>query len=426
VDRFEKRRNQSDIDEAVNLFKQSLALCTPPNPKRDITLHGFSRALLARVDAGLLGSVDEAFLLRRQAATYESSTPLRKFSSAVLWAQLAQEHNHHTCLEAYQLAVNLLPQIAALNLDLKSRQQRLTRGTIKSLAVNSATAALALNQRDLAVEFFEASRSVFWSQALQLRPSLDHLVGGYPELLNKLRSISCQPEESAIRDNGREIDSGRESQRERISFEAEGVRCRELDEERTKTLDAVRKLPGFEYFLKPRKLDVLRQAAVSGPVVVLLATNSSSSALIIQPEDVKHIKLPSWTPQKFELCAELPRVLSGGNDNSVSAHFEVRLSPQTSADVMELGARLYGGRKSRVKVDPDEILCRLLAELWYSIVKPVVEALDLKVRSQTSYWLNGISPYPEIRTSASFVVVSDRAVYIPPHSRCGSLQGEID
>ncbi|KAJ7104687.1 CHAT domain-containing protein [Mycena epipterygia] len=377
VARFEKRRNQSDVDEAVNLFKQSLALCTPPNPKRDISLHGLSRALLARVDAGLLGSVDEAFVLRRQAATYESSTPLRKFSSAVVWAQLAQEHNHRTCLEAYQLAVDLLPQIAALNLDLKSRQQRLTRGAITSLAVNSATAALALNQRDLAVEFFEASRSVFWSQALQLRPSLDHLVGGYPELLNKLRGISCQLEESAIRDNGREIDSGRESQRERISFEAEGVRCRELDEERTKTLDAVRKLPGFEYFLKPRKLDALRQAAVSGPVVVLLATNSSSSALIIQPEDVRHIELPSWTPRKFELCAELPRVLSGGNDNSIAAHFEVRSSPQTSADVMELGARLYGARKGRVKVDPDAILCRLLAELWYSIVKPVVEALDL-------------------------------------------------
>ncbi|KAJ7795262.1 hypothetical protein B0H14DRAFT_2621157 [Mycena olivaceomarginata] len=144
--------------------------------------------------------------------------------------------------------------------------------------------------------------------------------------------------------------------RERISFEAEGVCCRELDEERTKTLDAVRKLPGFEYFLKPRKLDALHQAAVSGPVVVLLATNSSSSALIIQPEDGRHIELPSWTPRKFELCAELPRVLSGGNDNSVSAHFEVRSSPQSSADVMELGARLYGVREGRVKVDPDEIL----------------------------------------------------------------------
>jgi tetratricopeptide (TPR) repeat protein len=376
--RFEQRGIQGDIDEAIELYEEVVALRPSPNPARSSSLNNLAGALRASFEKqGTAVELDHIVELYRQAATYQSSPLSSRFLASTEWAQCATKHNHNTILAAYQQAINLLPELAALDLDITSRQQRLTGRQVTALAADSATAAIAQDRAALAVEFLEASRSIFWSQALQLRTPLDKLLVRDWELGDKLRNISRQLDQSAFRDSTRAFDTSSQGQQRQMSTEDEGTRLHELDEDRRVTLAEIRKISGFEDFLLPKKLDALRQAAGSGPVVVLLAQKSGSSALILEPSGgVQHVEFPTWTPQKFELCADLPRILSDDNHEDVSGGMEARDFP---SEVVDLGARLFGGRERVVKVNPDERLRRYLAELWTSIVKPVVVALGLKV-----------------------------------------------
>ncbi|KAJ7839402.1 CHAT domain-containing protein, partial [Mycena leptocephala] len=322
---FQLRGDPKDIDEAITLYREALEIRAAPHPDRGGSLNNLAASVQTRFQQrGDPKDIDEAITLHREASTYMDSSPLIRFGASHRWIRSATKHGHESSLDAYHTAIKLLPQLAAFSLDLKSRHQMLARTEIVSLASASAICAIGLNQNNLAVEFLEASRSIFWAQALHLRTPVDELENIKPELATKLRHLSRQLEQASFRDSSWNISM--DTQRQLMSIEAVANQCRKLNDEWDKTVDAVRKVPGFGDFLQPKDIASLCKAAASGPIIILLASDSACSALIIKSsEDVQHVPLSGLKVQTVKHYADLPRALSGRTFN-VNDFLEALLS----------------------------------------------------------------------------------------------------
>jgi hypothetical protein len=351
--RLQHQRDPKDIDEGINLYQEALKLCPAPHQN-----HG----LIKKTGGQILHSaylynpnpntLDDAISALQEASTYMFSSPLFRFNASYDWAEIATMHNHSSSLAAYRTNINLLPQLAALHLKLKSRQNMLTRSKITSLACASAACAISLNKNDVAVEFLEASRSIFWAQALLLRTPLDDLAKADPQLASKMRELSQKLEQASFRDISRNLLT--DTQHQVMAIETEAVWCRKLNEDWEETIKAVQNLPGFEDFMCPKSMTSLRQAALMGPIVILLASKSSCSALIVtSSEDIKHVELPNSNLKAIK-------------------------------DQTDLGTRLYGARENQVNMDSNDIFQRHLADIWTTIVKPVFDVLKLKAGHKPS------------------------------------------
>jgi hypothetical protein len=154
------------------------------------------------------------------------------------------------------------------------------------------------------VELLEGSRSIFWSQALNLQTPFDTLQTSHSDLSNKLTDLARQLEKASFRDTSRKPLT--DTYQKIRSIESEGARCRQLNEDWEQTIKEVQKLPGFEDFMQPKAMVALKQAAVSGPIVILTTTNATCFALIVTlSSEVQYVKLPGFILPEANLLADL-------------------------------------------------------------------------------------------------------------------------
>ncbi|KAJ7501555.1 tetratricopeptide repeat-containing protein [Mycena galericulata] len=411
--RFQKWGDPKDIDVAISLHREALEIHAEPHSLHSNSLHNLAKSVRTRFEQlGDPEDNDEAVTLQRKASIYKYSSPLTRFFASYHWIRNA-DHDHPSLVDAYRTAINLLPQLAAFSLDLKSRQQILARIDIASLVSASATCAIGLHQNDIAVQFLEASRSIFWAQALQLRTPVDKLEDIKSDLANKLRHLSQQLEQASFRDISQNISMN--TQHHLRSIEAVAAQCRKLNEEWDETVNAVRKVPGFEDFLQPKSIGSLCQAAASGPIIILLSSGSTCSALIVNSTGgVQHVPLPTVNIQRVEhYYADLPRALSD-RDFNLNNFLEAHGHEEPYTQHSDLSARLYGRLEGCVNITPDEIFRRLLAEIWQAIVKPVFNVLNLKKSENPSrLWWCLTGPF-------SFVPIHAAGIYETDGTDCVS------
>ena len=131
--------------------------------------------------------------------------------------------------------------MAALSLDIESRQQALTAGS-DGLARDASRCAILSGDIEKAIEFLEAGQSIFWSQALSLRSPFYQLYKVSPELADKLQAIATALEIGSYRDVSAEILDNRK----KLSIDQESSRLNHLNEEWAVSIYKVRKLCGFE------------------------------------------------------------------------------------------------------------------------------------------------------------------------------------
>ncbi|KAJ7227002.1 CHAT domain-containing protein [Mycena pura] len=320
---YEQKGNIKDLEETIELHKAALVLRPTPHPERGNSLASMGTLLARRYKSSLLeDDINTSISFFQEASTYMFSSLLNRLVHNYTWAQIASQYGHSTVLSAYRAAIDILPQIAALHLDVVSRQNILTMVQASQLA--SDAVSCAINQADYngAVELLEASLSIFWSQALYLRTPLDQL---------------------------------------KTSF---------LNEDWDTTIHSVRLLPGFEDFMQPKAFETLQQAAVSGPIVMLIAGDSAYFALIVK------LSGPVQYSITADFRAEFFKAVSRSDFNSTK-FLETYAKRKMSVD-SDLKARLFGGLKGHVNKSTDEIFQNFLADLWRSIVKPIFDALNLK------------------------------------------------
>ncbi|KAF8196370.1 CHAT domain-containing protein [Mycena galopus ATCC 62051] len=437
--RFREYGNIKDINDAIDLYKITLSLCPHSHPDRGIFLNGF--AIVSQelyVSQGNLEDIQKTVELHREAldsihsqshpdrakwlsdlgnalfmvyanqkdertlfdgitacqeaAKDLSSPPLTRFHFLYNWAKGASEHSHPSALVAYQKAIALLPQLAALHLDITSRHEIMTRDTVVWVVFLGATCAINQGQNHLALEFLEASRSLFWSQALQLRTPLERLAAAQPQLAARLSQLSRELEDSSFRDTSRILSN---DARRAFSREAEGARCRKLNAEWAEIIKSVQQLRGFEDFMQPKSIKALKQAAVSGPIVIFIPSTSISFALVVTSSDeVQCVRLPLINRPGAELYADLAFALSKTGFD-IDTFFASRVCEDTPTESSELMDRLLAKRKQRHQNTGSEDIFREYLELiWVEMVKPVFNVLGLKKSDTPSrLWLCPTGPF---------------------------------
>ncbi|KAJ7651777.1 CHAT domain-containing protein [Mycena rosella] len=399
-ERFGQQGNTEDINESVQLHREALALRPEPHPDRansHINLGSCLVALHTHTHTPQSVHLTDAILAFQEATFSPCNSPLDQFRAAKAWAQVAHENHHTSTMQAYVTAIGLLAQLAAFDRDLQSRQTILiSRGD--NLGSDAAAFAVELGQHKVAIELLEAGRSVFWAQSLHLRTPLDDLRSAHPHLASKLAELSQQLQQSSFRDTTRNFQS--DTHHKVISMEAEGWKCRQLNDEWNQTVESVRSsVPGFEDFMQPKGIVKLQQAAKHGPVVVLNAGRSSCHALIVHfSGKVDCVLLPELRTRNFvNYLAQIVQAISSATFHSFLATSLNRGFDSDSTD------RLIGKLVYEKSQSPTDWFQAVLAILWIHLVNPVIQHLKLQN-----------------------MVVSNRALHLPAHPRRRNIPPRIN
>jgi tetratricopeptide (TPR) repeat protein len=350
--RFNLFGNLEDMDRGVSRNQEAVDLTPESHPRWSLHSIHLANSYWTRFSR-LNDSRDAELAISHLSIVAMSSTapPTARFQAAERWTITASSINHHSILVAYGCAVDLMPRVAWLGLPIPDRHQRLIE--MGGITRDAAAAAISYEKYDKALEWLEQGRSVVWTQILQLRTPVDELREIDPELADRLVQASQLLDQASSKTNLFDTSAR--------SMEEEGRRYRALTIEWESIIDQVRSISSFENFLRPLGCSKLMGAARNGPVVVVNVVKERCDALALLHgiEEVIHIPLPDTTlPRVMELRDELKNFLYAS------------------------GIRTRGQRAAQRITDDSEAkdLSRVLAELWYGVVKPVMDSLAFSVR----------------------------------------------
>jgi hypothetical protein len=128
----------------------------------------------------------------------------------------------------------------------------------------------------------------------------------------------------------------------------------------------IRTLPGQERFVKGLSSDELAQCASHNAVVVLIASEGECHGLILQPDDRELVTLELSNITSSELTAMVI---------AVSASQRRGVTPDNVCDEFR-GMKVSSHQTSLHQTSSDPIL----EKLWTTVVKPVIDCLNLQVR----------------------------------------------
>ncbi|KAF8509622.1 CHAT domain-containing protein [Gautieria morchelliformis] len=396
--RFKQSGRHEDLEEAILFSQDALRLLAAGHPSTCVYSSNLGRIFItAYIHSNDSGDLQSAMDVFRKAVACETSSASERFRAARVWASHAHS-SHDSALDAYQAAIELLPRLAMLSLDLSSRQQALTSGT-DGLACAAAACAIESGQFERAVELLEEGRAVFWSQALQLRTPMTDLRKVAPGLEGTLRDISLALEQGSLRDVS--LDMSNISQ-QRMSMEREAVRLRRLNDKWLATLEEVRQLKGFEDFLRPRRISTLLGAAVEGPVVILNASKAGCAALILTSlNGVQHVPLALTFADVTVLVDLMRNATAPGHRHltgsaSIRAHVDGLLRQILSPTTLQLMRQSLESRvMTRVQTNHEcNDFQMVLAVLWQTVVRPVFHTLGLeKSNTLPNLWWCPTGPF---------------------------------
>ncbi|KIM74180.1 hypothetical protein PILCRDRAFT_80299 [Piloderma croceum F 1598] len=356
--RFECSGDLIDVDNAISAYDQAVHLTPDGHAHKPMYLSNLGNSFLCHFDhSGDLIDVDEAIAHFKSAAICFTGFPSVRFRAALKWVHLASgvHTSSSSALQGYSVVFDLLPQVAWLGQTILARHRELS--SMGNVASEAAATAISAGKYDTALEWLEQGRSIVWSQLLDLRTPADAIREKEPGLADDLVRVSQALEHAGSRDAGTQNISSQSNQD--LSMEQVAQGHRRLAEEWERLVERARAIPGFEDFLRPKKLGQLCSAANAGPVVVVNVHKQRCDALVLIPglDEVMHIPLHDFSYEKGqELHQSLNRLLS-------NAGVRVR-------DLR--GSRLVATRK-------DGSFQHVLLILWSCIVKPVLDGLAFSV-----------------------------------------------
>ncbi|GAA3951884.1 CHAT domain-containing protein [Actinoplanes auranticolor] len=354
--RFDQRSDSADLDEAVDVGRRAVAMAESAFQLPTFAVN-LGNCLRARFDAGGdRADLTEALDSYRKGADATIAAPASRLTAALAWARTsAAQNDFPLAVEAYQVAIELLPLAAWVGLDRASRVEVLRSWS--HVASEAAATALAAGKPRTAVELLEAGRTIIWSQSVQLRQDLSQIAdAGLVQKLNEASAVLNNPFEdmdtpSRLSDGGPVTSRHQQERRRRAARTwADAVA-------------AVRRQPGLEGFLRPEPYETLREAAADGPVIIVNVAHLGSHALIVRDE--------ADQPQVVDLPdVSLDRVVGFAN---------TLLWVQWYAGMP--------GRSFEQRETDRHAVFDLLDWLWTAIAEPVLQEID-----ETRVWWCTVGP----------------------------------
>ncbi|KAG1851963.1 CHAT domain-containing protein [Suillus subluteus] len=286
--RFTKTQKNEDIEEAIRLSQESLEALPSLHPDRYFSYRWLEEAYLSRyrvqynlVDLAL--AVDNF----RLASRHPTCGLPDRIKTVQSWVTAAEEHNHTSALEAYKTCFDLLDaHLATRSSTISRREAAAAFSGTRSLPVDAASCAIHSKNLQQAVELAEQGRGQQWSLASRLRSPLEDLESTNPHLAHKFSELSKCLSDAL----------GFVVGTDRAAVDRAETQYRKLTEQWRAAVADIRHVEGFSRFLAPLLYEDLQAAARQGPVIILIASQYSCSAIIVPTSgEPHHVSLPSVT-----------------------------------------------------------------------------------------------------------------------------------
>ncbi|KAG8778601.1 hypothetical protein FRC12_024915 [Ceratobasidium sp. 428] len=366
---FEASRNEADLDLAIQYLAQAVELAPDDHPLNPRHLLWLGRAYRARFNSTpRLPNMIAMGTTWGKAAALPIVDPKAQIECAWGWAvyllaleqsslkPLALEQSplealpalEQSPLEAFQAAFDLLPHFVWLGQTVQARYDSIPE--ITNLVSAAAAYAVSVGSYDMALEWLEQGRSVVWSQQLQTRTPFDDLAAINPQLANRMRGIASRLEAAELESGptcssaDSSLDNDLQGQRHGAALQWEQL------------LQEVRRLPGFEDYMLPRKAHILKKAATRGPVVVINTQKARCDALILAPDhdDVMHVPLVRLNQEALgRLRGNMVALIGHRGDEDKPRGVKRHRSSESAQDKLNL-----------------------LKVLWSDVVEPILSALQ--------------------------------------------------
>ena len=253
--RYNPLRNLGDIENAILNHQKAVDLTPEAHPNKSYRLFNLGNSLSIRLERlHNLKDLEAILLVYSQAAKLPTGSPLIRFRAACAWAKYSDMHSRSS-LSAYSCAIDLLPRVAWLGLPVTDQHSLLA--DVGGITHKAVSAAIRSEELETAVQWAEQGRSIVWQNMLGLRTPVDDLRAKHPQLADRIQDIARQMEASPSRGVA---DGNLWSSQLAIAWE--------------NTVEEIRRLPGFEGFLKAKTISQLAPAAHEGPVVILNVDDS--------------------------------------------------------------------------------------------------------------------------------------------------------
>ncbi|KAG1771928.1 CHAT domain-containing protein [Suillus placidus] len=373
--RFTHTRKNEDVEEAINLCQESLASLPSLHPDRYFSYIWLKGAYLSRyciqykpVDLAL--AVENFRLASRH--------PTQGFPSRIVgaykWTVAAERHGHGSALEAYSTFFELLDAHFATRSSTTSRREAAAAfHYARSLPADAASCAIRCENLRHAVELVERGRGQQWSLASRLKTPVEDLESANPKLAHNYSELSKLISNAA---------QGSADSTDSAAADRAATKYRKLTEQWEATVAEIRNLQAFSRFLLPPLYADLQAAARHGPVIILIASKYSCSAVIVPTSGDPH-----------------------------NVHLSITL-----ADLKTLKDRFTRAIRHASRMDPAETrtdLIVLLRIVWDEIMLPIVNVLEnvLKLKHRSRIWLCPTAAFTSIPLHAAhpFQTRSDRS-----------------
>ncbi|KAJ7867266.1 CHAT domain-containing protein [Mycena leptocephala] len=359
---FNRLGDLSNLNESISKVRDAVFLTPDGHPDKPLMLITLGDILFHRFGQSQNHNDLEEMILQYTAAALSSTGSAGvRIGAASRWSLNAKAIQHPSLLEAYNVSLNLLPEIAWLGLSINDRHYEIRDAGL--VVMDAASVAISSGQPEKAVEWLEQGRSIIWGQLLNLRTPGDALKEKFPELAKEFTILSTQLEESTTRQSDEQLLNSVSLG----SISSIAHRAHENAHKRDLLLKRIRELEGFQRFLLPKIISELSPAAQKGPVVFLNVSTSSCDALALLPglaDEVIHVPLPELTPDHVK---------------TLKQSFE-RLLPYMGRGDFE---RLHGQREGG-SAGLENDFSQILSDLWVRLVKPVLNALAIMTPTKSN------------------------------------------
>ncbi|KAG1869918.1 CHAT domain-containing protein [Suillus subluteus] len=363
--RFTQTRKNEDIEEAIRLCQESLEALPSLHPSRYFSYGWLQQAYLSRYrvqhNSADLSLAVENFRLASQHPT--QGLPAR-IGGAIEWARQAEVYQHDSALEAYQTCLELLDNhLMTRSTTISRREAAAAFRSAHSLPVDAASCAIRRDDLKHAVELVEQGRGQQWSLASRLRTPLEDLQSTSPKLARKLSELSKSLSDA----------QGSAISTDRVTADRAAIQYRRLTEQWRAAVAEIRNLKGFSRFLLPPSYEDLQAAARHGPVIILVASQYSCSAIIVPTSGEPHnVQFPRITLTHLEKLK---------NDFAREIRLASFMRPKETRKELQV----------------------LLRTVWNEIMLPIVIVLqrDLRVTSGSRIWLCPTATFTSIPLHAA-------------------------
>ncbi|KAH9006571.1 CHAT domain-containing protein [Lactarius hatsudake] len=247
------------LEKSINICRDVLKTHRQASHARLFEILGDSLTLRCLL-LGPLESVNEPVSMHK--AAFEAYTNASdKFRIACFWARFSRVFKHSSTSLAYQNALSVM-------------QNTLTGPTVQTqYAIIRNLGNHMQIPLDYASFLIERGRALLWSEMRGLRTSVDQLRNVDPALADKFQDVSQALEAvttSVSLHEKSETPPGTERGHEETdTFSHTLKEQRRILQDRQEIISQIRKLSGFESFLKAVPFHTLRNAASGGPIIII-------------------------------------------------------------------------------------------------------------------------------------------------------------